>query len=95
MNSCPLDVRVGAPSHHLSTSVTLLASSEVPLGHRAPRRGGRQMTDTQKNQQEHLSLQCELELGKSKAVRKPRVRVWRRGWSVGRLEEALSSLQPE
>ena len=53
------------------------------------------MTDTQKNQQEHLSLQCELELGKSKAVRKPRVRVWRRGWSVGRLEEALSSLQPE
>lgn len=53
------------------------------------------MTDTQKNRQEHLSLQCELELGKSKAVRKQRVRVWRRGWSAGRPEEALSSLQPE
>ena len=35
------------------------------------------MTDKQKNGQEHLRLQCELELGKNKAVMKQRVRVWR------------------
>ncbi|CAI9157299.1 unnamed protein product [Rangifer tarandus platyrhynchus] len=29
------------------------------------------MTDTQKNRQEHLSLQCELEQGKRKAIREP------------------------
>lgn len=66
-----------------------------PPGHRAPRRGVRQMTDKQKNGQEHLRLQCELELGKNKAVMKQRVRVWRCQWSVGHLEEVTSTLQPK
>lgn len=53
------------------------------------------MTDKQKNGQEHLRLQCELELGKNKAVMKQRVRVWRCQWSVGHLEEVTSTLQPK
>lgn len=53
------------------------------------------MTDKQKNGQEHLRLQCELELGKNKAVMKQRVRVWRCEWSVGHLEEVMSTLQPK
>lgn len=40
-------------------------------------------------------MQCELELGKNKAVMKQRVRVWRREWSAVHLEEVTSTLQPE